>query len=49
MVYQIYWFYIEKGRTSDEVDGMDILGYLRALAWKFKQDPIEDGYIDEVI
>jgi hypothetical protein len=40
---------LEKGRTPDEVDGMDILAYMQALAWKTAQDPVEDGYIDEVI
>jgi len=28
---------------------MDILGYLKVLAWKTSQDPVEDGFIDEVI
>jgi len=28
---------------------MDILGYLKALAWKTAQDPVEDGFIDEVL
>jgi len=28
---------------------VDILAYLRALAWKTEQEPVEDGFIDEVI
>lgn len=40
---------MEKGRTPDEIDGIDILSCLQVLAWKTAQDPVEDGFIDEVI
>jgi len=28
---------------------MNILAYFKALAWKTAQDPVEDGFIDEVL
>jgi len=49
-MFQIYWHFIEKGRTPDEIDDMDALGYLRVLAWRTRsRERLEDQFIDDVL
>ena len=49
-MFQIYWHFLEKGRVPEEIDNMDALAYLRALAWRTRnRERLEDQFIDDVL